>query len=94
MGLDLNLIIIGWKRHSGNIWYKTRPSEHGKGYATKFVELLCERAKELGIKEIIAQCDNKNKGSNKVLINNNFTIYENTLCKGWDDTNFYKKTLF
>ena len=23
-----------WKRHSGNIWYKTRPSERGIGYAT------------------------------------------------------------
>lgn len=82
-----------WKRHSGNIWYKTRPSERGKGYATKFVKLLCERARELGMKQLFAQCDIKNKGSNKVLINNSFTIYENTLCKGWNDTNFYKKTL-
>ncbi len=82
-----------WKKHSGNIWYKTRPTEQGKGYGTKFVELLCERAKELGMKEIIAQCSVNNYGSNKVLLNNGFKKYINPLCPDWNDTNFYKKPL-
>lgn len=82
-----------WKRHGGNIWYKTRPSERGKGHCTKFVELIEKRAKELGMRELIAQCDKNNIGSNKVLQKNGFVIYDNPLCKNWNDTNFYKKTL-
>ena len=55
--------------------------------------MICERAKELGIKEVIAQCDVNNIGSNKVLLNNGFKVYKNPLCLDWDDTNFYKKSL-
>lgn len=82
-----------WIRHSGNIWYKTRPSERNKGYASMFVKLLCERAREFGMSQVLAQCDKNNIGSNKVLANNGFEIYENQLCKNWYDTNFYKKLL-
>ncbi len=82
-----------WKKHSGNIWYKTRPSEQKKGYCSKFVELICERAKELGMKELLSQCDIHNYGSNKVLLNNGFEKYINPLCPDWDDTNFYRKSL-
>lgn len=82
-----------WKKHSGNIWYKTRPSEQRKGYGSKFVEILSNRAKELRMTELIAQCDKENIGSNKVLKNNGFEIYTNPLCPNWTDTNFYKKIL-
>lgn len=77
-----------WIRHSGNIWYKTRPSERRKGYATNFVKMLCERAKCFGMTEVLAQCNINNAGSNKVLQNNGFKKYENTT-----HTNFYKKGL-
>lgn len=82
-----------WLRHSGNIWYKTRPSEQKKRYCSKFVELICDRAKEFGFREIFAQCDKNNYGSNKVLLNNNFYLYENELCPNYKQTNFYKKEL-
>lgn len=82
-----------WRKHRGHIWYKTRPSARKHGYCTKFIELLIERAKELGYKELISQCDINNYGSNKVLQNNKFEQYINPLCKDWDDTNFYKKLL-
>lgn len=85
-----------WKRHSGNIWYKTRPSERFKGYATLFVKMLVERAKCLGMTEVLAQCKATNIGSNKVLQKNGFKIYENPLYakrKHKIETNFYKKTI-
>lgn len=82
-----------WRKHRGHIWYKTVPSERRKGYGSIFVKLLCERAKQMGYKELIAQCDINNYGSNKVLQNNGFKTYINPLCPDWDDTNFYKKEL-
>lgn len=80
-------------RHSGNIWYKTSPKEQNKGYATKFVELLKERAKELGMKEIFAQCNKENIYSLKVLKANGFLEYQKEDCKDWIDTIFLKVSL-
>lgn len=82
-----------WKKHRGHIWFKTRPSERGKGFATKFLELAIERAKILGLKELLTQCNIHNICSNKVMQNNGFTKYTNPLCPDRKDTNFYKKQL-
>lgn len=82
-----------WRKYRGHIWYKTRPSERKKGHCTQFVKLLIERATDLGIQELLSQCNINNYGSNKVLINNGFSTYINPLCPDWDDTNFYKKIL-
>ncbi len=82
-----------WRKHRGHIWYKTRPGERKKGYCSQFVKMLLERAKEFDMKEVIAQCNINNVGSNKVLLNNGFEIYKNPLCLDWNDTNFYKKML-
>ena len=82
-----------WRKHRGHFWYKTRPSERKKGHGTKFLELLVNRAKELGYKELFSQCDINNYGSNKVMLNNGFKTYTNPLCPDWDDTNFYRKDL-
>ncbi len=82
-----------WRKHRGHLWHKTRPSERRKGFCTKFLELVIKRAKELGFKELLAQCNINNLGSNKALQNNKFAICKNPLCPDWDDTNFYKKSL-
>ncbi len=81
------------RKHCGNIWYKTRPSERNKGYATILTQKLIDFAKFLGYKELISQCDVENIPSNKVLTKCGFKTYKNPLCLDWDDTNFYKKTL-
>lgn len=82
-----------WQKHRGHIWYKTRPTERKKGYATLFTKLTCNQAKQFGISTITAQCNINNQGSNKVLENNGFYLYKNPLCPDWDDTNFWKKNL-
>lgn len=82
-----------WSKHRGHIWYKTRPTERKKGYCSHFTKMLCERAKEFGMKEIISQCDVSNIGSNKVLLNNGFKTYKHPLCLDWNEINFYKKSL-
>lgn len=82
-----------WRKHRGYFWYKTRPTERKKGYGTKLLELIVDRAKELGYKELFSQCDINNYGSNKIMINNGFTTYINPLCPDWDDTNFYRRDI-
>ena len=82
-----------WKIHRGHIWYKTRPSERRKKYASVLVNLLVEKAKSFGLNEILAQCSNQNIGSIKVLKNNGFKEYENKLATNNTQTIFFKKEL-
>lgn len=80
-----------WLKHGGHLWYKIRPSQRRKGYATKLTAMLIEKLNEQGITTIYAQCNVKNIGSSKVLINNGFIEYINPLCPDWDDIHYYRK---
>lgn len=51
----------------GHIAAGVRPSERGKGYATKMVEMLTEEAGKLGIEEVIYCHYEQNKISPKIL---------------------------
>ncbi|WP_099361519.1 GNAT family N-acetyltransferase [Fredinandcohnia onubensis] len=54
----------------GHIGYGIRPSERGKGYATKLLALSLEKAKDLGIQKALVVCDEDNIGSLKTIVNN------------------------
>lgn len=58
------------RKHGGHIGYGVRPSERNKGYGTKQLSLVLEKAKELHIPRIMISCDKTNLGSAKVAINN------------------------
>lgn len=69
------------KKDGGNIGYGICPSERGKGYGTKQLELLLLKAKELQIKKVMISCDKSNKVSAKVTINNGGILWG----KGFDE---------
>ncbi|WP_369903214.1 GNAT family N-acetyltransferase [Bacillus manliponensis] len=54
----------------GHIGYGIRPSERGKGYATKLLALSVKKAKELGITNILVVCDESNIASEKTILHN------------------------
>lgn len=54
----------------GHIGYGIRPSQRRKGYATKLLALALEKAKELGIKNVLVVCDQSNIASEKTIIKN------------------------
>ena len=68
-------ILSVWGGHCG---YTVRPSERGKGYATKMLELGVKKAKELGIPRILVTCDTINIPSEKTIIANG-GVYEKTI---------------
>ena len=55
----------------GNIGYGIRPSERNKGYGTLLLELLLEKCRELGMKEVSVSCLEKNIASKRVIEKNN-----------------------
>lgn len=56
------------KQQGGHIGYAVRPSERGKGYGKKLLELGLEKAKnEIGIKNILLTCDTGNTPSLKLI---------------------------
>lgn len=82
-----------WMCHGGNLGYRTRPSERRKGYCTKFVELLCQRAKELGLSEVLAQCKVENIASDNLLKKLGFVRNHGEMFDKRPSRNYYKKVL-
>ncbi len=94
--------LIGWVkiRHTlneellkkgGHIGYGIRPSERGKGYGTKILELGLHKAKELGIKRILVTCADDNMGSAKIIeknggiLENKIEYYGHLIRRYWID---------
>ena len=51
----------------GNIGYVIRPTERRKGYATIQLQLLLEKANELGLDKVLVTCRDNNIGSRKTI---------------------------
>ncbi len=60
----------------GHIMYGVVPSKRKLGYGTEICKLLIEKAKELGIKNIIITCNNDNIGSLKIIEKNGGNFIE------------------
>lgn len=60
-------VLSTWGGHTG---YTVRPSERKKGYATRMLKLLLEKAKGRGIEKILVVCNTDNTGSEKTIFAN------------------------
>ena len=67
--------------YGGHIGDSVRPSERRKGYATEQIRLALEKCKELGIDNVLMDCDKANIGSAKS-IQKNGGILENEIYFG------------
>lgn len=57
-------------KHGGHIGYDIVPSERGKRYASKALELCLKEAKKIGIREALLTCDDDNVPSIKTIETN------------------------
>lgn len=67
--------------YGGHIGDSVRPSERRKGYATEQIRLALDKCRELGIDNVLMDCDKTNIGSAKS-IQNNGGILENEIYVG------------
>lgn len=56
--------------YGGHIGDSIRPSERKKGYATEQIRLALKKCRELGIDNVLMDCDKSNIGSAKSIMNN------------------------
>ncbi len=56
--------------HGGHIGDGVRPSERGKGIATRMVALALEKCMELGIERVLMVCDKDNPASARTIVKN------------------------
>lgn len=56
-----------YEQHNGHIGYNIRPSERGKGYATKQLGLLLEIARTAGLIGVMLTIEGKNPASARVI---------------------------
>jgi len=61
----------------GHIGYDIRPSQRGKGYATRMLALCLQKARECGFDRVLVTCDQANRASARV-IEKNGGVLENT----------------
>ena len=84
--LNEHLLQIG-----GHIGYNIRPSERGKGYGNKLLELALQEAKKMGIERVRITCDVDNVASRKI-IEKNGGIFQDKIPKpdsGFDILRFW-----
>lgn len=57
-------------QHGGNIGYDVRPTERGKGYATRMLAMVLDKARQLGLARAMLTCDKDNAASACVIVRN------------------------
>lgn len=73
----------------GNIDYDISPIYRNKGYGTEILKLILEKAKEIGLKDVILLCTLNNIASKKIIEKNNGTFLEVTF-DAEDNKELYK----
>jgi predicted acetyltransferase len=58
------------EEEGGHIGYDVRPSARGKGYGTALLALTLEKARALGLEEVLVTCDADNVASARVIEKN------------------------
>ena len=69
----------------GNVGYRVHPKHRGKGYATKGLALIIEKAKEKGLEKLLIIAAENNFASCRV-IEKNGGVLENILPLPWEKT--------
>jgi predicted acetyltransferase len=60
----------GLEHEGGNISYSIRPSERGKGLGTRILALTLEKARALGLEQLLITCDQENIASARIIEKN------------------------
>jgi predicted acetyltransferase len=63
----LNAVLL---RGGGQIGYDIRPSQRGKGYATRLLGMVLERARAAGLSRALVTCEKGNTASARVIVKN------------------------
>ena len=69
-------------RYGGHIGDGIRPSERGKGYATKMIALGLDVCRELGIERVLMVCDQDSVASSRTIIKNGGILEDRPLKDG------------
>ena len=55
------------EREGGHIGYNVRPSERRKGYGTRLLAMVLDKARERGMARVLVTCDTDNIASGKII---------------------------
>ena len=59
-----------FEQHHGHIGYNVRPAKRGRGYATRMLALVLEKAREQGLRRVMLTIEGKNPASARVIEKN------------------------
>ncbi|MCK8061610.1 MULTISPECIES: GNAT family N-acetyltransferase [unclassified Fusibacter] len=68
--------------NGGHIGYGVRPTERGKGYATKMLAMMLSLVNEMGYEKVLITCDDDNLGSARTIENNGGVLEDKPVFEG------------
>ncbi len=70
------------REFGGHVGYSIRPSERRKGFGTQMLGLLLKKAQELGIKRLLATCNDNNIASARIIEKNGGKLADKVIKDG------------
>lgn len=70
------------RKCGGNIGYGVRCGEWGKGYGTLMLSIALEKAKDMGLGQVLITCDEDNPASARVMEKNGLEMEDKILHEG------------
>jgi predicted acetyltransferase len=67
--------------YGGHIGYMVRPGERGKGYATRMLALALEKARAMGLRQVLLTCSPENTASARVIQKNGGGLDSESVAK-------------
>lgn len=69
------------RHEGGHIGYSIRISERRKGYGTRLLGLVLEKARQIGLRRVLVTCDTENTASARVIQKNGGRIEDEVISK-------------
>ncbi|MBO6208782.1 MAG: GNAT family N-acetyltransferase [Lachnospiraceae bacterium] len=86
--IDFRHELNGFLKDLGNCGYSVRPSQRRKGYATRMLQLILERARQIGMDQLQLSVERSNKASVKTITKNGGT-YERSFTFEGEEADVY-----
>ena len=90
--IDLRHELNDFLKDFGNTGYSVRPSERRKGYATCMLQLIVQRAAELGMSSLQLSVERTNAASIKTIVRNG-GVYERSFSFEGEEADVYRISL-
>jgi predicted acetyltransferase len=75
-----------FEQHNGHIGYNVRPHQRGRGYATRMLALVLDKARGLRLERVMLPAEGENRASVRVIVKNGGVLEHSGVEQGSGET--------